>query len=203
MSTSLRLALTPRPTGIHREFVRGHLWWSLMRAEQDRLLPLAPRDLTAPGWDEPAAWRAAERLLARTTARSDLRGIDTLPGLWALVSGDGLAASRMALLPQLFDPLPLGGLVAAVPGPDQLLVVPLDSAGSLDALQILAGSLGQAAERGEEPLSDQLFWFDGRRWVPIPVVHASEDVTVLPPPDFLRALNRLAAIDLVSVAGEA
>ncbi len=203
MSTSLRLALSPRPTDISRELVRDHLWLSLVQSEQDHLYPVRAEDLEGMGLDAIEAWRRAERLLDRTSATSDLREVDTLPGLWFLLSGDGLAATRMALLPRLMAPLPLGGLVAAVPSPDQLLVVPLGSAGALDALQILASALGHAVERVEHPLSDQLFWYDGKRWVPIAVVHATEDITVLPPPDFVRAVNHLAAMDLVSVAGEA
>lgn len=203
MSTSLRLALSSHPTEVSREFVRDHLWLSLVLLDGDGVRPVTPNDLEVMDLDAVTAWKLAEALLDRTSRTTDLRPVDTVDGLSFVVSGDGLAATRMTRLTHLLAPMPLGGIVAAVPSRDQLLVVTLDSARAIDALQVLAAALGHAAERAEEPLSDQLFWYDGRRWVPIAVVHATEDITVLPPPDFVRAMNHLAAMDLVSVAGEA
>jgi len=156
------------------------------------------------------AGAAAESLLAavsdlvrRSTAPTDVLPVDTLPGLFVLVADDGLAASRMCMLPELIRPAPLGGLVVAVPGPDQLMCVPMHSAGSIDALQILASALGHAATHREYVLSDQLFWFDGELWIPVPVQYGDADITVLPPPGFVATVNRLAAMDLVQLAGEA
>ncbi|MCB9686617.1 MAG: hypothetical protein H6738_08030 [Alphaproteobacteria bacterium] len=183
--------------------MRDHLWLSLVLLDGDGVRPVTPNDLEVMDLDAVTAWKLAEALLDRTSRTTDLRPVDTVDGLSFVVSGDGLAATRMTRLTHLLAPMPLGGIVAAVPSRDQLLVVTLDSARAIDALQVLAAALGHAAERAEEPLSDQLFWYDGRRWVPIAVVHATEDITVLPPPDFVRAMNHLAAMDLVSVAGEA
>ena len=118
-------------------------------------------------------------------------------------AADGLAASRIALVPELLGKEALGGFVVAVPSQSQLLCVPLKSARSLDALQILASALGHALTTSDEVLSDQLYWYDGSKWTPITVVHSREEVTVLPPPSFVRTMNRLAAMDLVRIAGEA
>lgn len=203
MSTPLRLALSPHATEVCREFVRDHLWLSLVLLDGDTTRPVTANDLEVLDLDAVTAWRLAEAILDRTSHPADLRPVDTVEGLSFVVSGDGLAATRMTRLPRTMAPLAFGGLVAAVPSRDQLLVVSLDSARALDALQVLAAALSHAYERAEDPLSDQLFWYDGRRWVPLAVVHATEDVTVLPPPAFVRTMNHLAAMDLVKVAGEA
>lgn len=203
MTTPLRIVLVQHPTEVSREFVRGHLYLAVALDGEGTFTPLVQGDLDSLGLSADEAFHVAWDLLKRTTAASDLRPVDTLPGLHFLVAGDGLAASRMALLPDLVDALPLGGFVAAVPGPDQLLCVPLDSARALDALQVLASALGHAANATDNPLSDQMFWFDGQRWIPVAVHHGNEDITVLPPAAFVRTMNHLAAMDLVSVAGEA
>jgi hypothetical protein len=199
----LRVLLTDRPTEVSRELVRGHLHEAVALDHGDVVKPVGASDLEVLALTATEASQHAHALLARTSAPNDVRKVDTLPGLRFVVAGDGLAASRLALLPQLLDPMPLGGIVAAVPGPDQLLCVPLVSARSLDALQTLASALGHAEASRDSLLSDQLFWFDGDTWRPIPVHHGDQDITVLPPADFVEAMNRLASMDLVSTAGEA
>lgn len=203
MTTPLRIVMSSHPTEVSRELVRGHLYLSVALDAEGSLVPVKATDLEVMDLDAEQAFALAMGLLRRTTVRSDLRPVDTLPGLQFLVAGDGLAASRMALLPEMFNPTPLGGIVIAVPGPDQLLCVPLDSARALDALQVLASALGHAANALEHPLSDQMFWYDGTRWIPVAVHHGDEDITVLPPAAFVRTMNHLAAMDMVSVAGEA
>lgn len=203
---SLRLLLTSHPTEVSRPLVEGHLHEGVASDGDGGLIPVTCADLSATGRfpaREEELLDAVTGLVRRTTAPADLRPVDTLPGLFVLVAGDGLAASRMRMLPELFTRLPLGGLVVAVPGPDQLLCVPMHSAGSIDALQILASALGHAATHRDYVLSDQLFWYDGERWVLVPVQHSDEDITVLPPPAFVATVNRLAAMDLVQLAGEA
>jgi len=180
--------------------VEGHLYESVAVESDGELTPLTRAELT--GAPE-ALLDAASGLVRRATAPADLVPVDTMPGLFALVSDDGLAASRMRMLPELIAVPPLGGLIVAVPGPDQLMCVPMQSAGSIDALQTLASALGHAAAHREYVLSDQLFWFDGDRWIPVPVLYGDEDITVLPPPAFVATVNRLAAMDLVQLTGEA
>lgn len=202
--TPFRIVVAPSPTELSRELVRGHLYLSVAQDRDGELTPVTAADVAASGLGADQVFELAMGALKRTTSKGDLRPVDTLPGLQFLVAGDGLAASRMVLLPELLGPVAsLGGAVVAVPAVDQLLCVPLHSARALDTLQVLASALGHALDTVQRPLSDQLFWYDGARWVPLAVIHGDEEVTVLPTPGFVRTMNRLAAIDLVRVAGEA
>ena len=203
MTAPLRIVATSRPTALSRELVRGHLHLAVAQEVDGTYVMSTEADLESSGLDADTTWNLAMSMLRQTTSRSDLRPVDTLPGLMILLSDDGLAASRMVLLPDLIGSAALGGMVVAVPSPDQLLCVPLGSARALDALQVMASALGHALEVLEQPLSDQLFWYDGNRWLPLTVIHGEDEVTVMPPPGFVRTMNRLAAMDLVRVAGEA
>lgn len=203
MTPPLRIVATPRSTELSRELVRGHLYLSVAQEIDGTYMSLTPADLAASGLDVDEMFDLGMSMMRQTTSRADLRPVDTLPGLMFLLSQDGLAASRMALLPELLGSSALGGVVVAVPSPDQLLCVPLRSARALDALQVLASALGHALEALESPLSDQLFWYDGVRWLPLTVIHGDDEVTVMPPAGFVRTMNRLASMDLVRVTGEA
>jgi hypothetical protein len=204
MTPSLRIVATPRSTELSRELVRGHLYLSVAQEIDGSYVSLTAADVANSGLGTDAMFDLGMSMMRQTTSRADLHPVDTLPGLMLLLSQDGLAASRMALLPELLGTThALGGIVVAVPSPDQLLCVPLHSARSLDALQVLASALGHALESLDNPLSDQLFWYDGTRWLPLTVIHGEDEVTVMPPPGFVRTMNRLASMDLVRVAGEA
>jgi hypothetical protein len=203
-SSPYRILLTPSATPLSKELVRGHLHVSVaVPDDEGNHVPLTEAEIALSPLSREEIFDLAMSDLRRTASRADLRAVDTLPGLYLYVARDGLAASRMALLEDLIDTTGLGGAVVAVPTPEQLLCVPLDSAHALDTLQVLASALGHALENSEDPLSDQLFWFDGARWIPLVVIHGEEEVTVLPTPAFVRTMNRLAAMDLVRVAGEA
>jgi hypothetical protein len=203
MIPPLRILITSSAHEVSRELVPGHLWLTVGIERNGTVTPLTAHEVDKLGLDDNALFNAAMSKLRQATARADLRPVDTLPGLFFQVAPDGLAASRMVLLPDLLRVEAFGGLVVAIPSQDQLLCVPLRSARALDALQVLASALGHAMASSDDVLSDQLYWYDGARWIPISVVHGSEEVTVLPPPNFVRTMNRLAAMDLVLVAGEA
>lgn len=199
----LRILLTGHPTEASREVIRDHLFACVAIEDGGIVTPATGRELLEAGLGGEEALELALASLRRGSRPEDLQHVDTLPGLRFMKVEDGLAASRLMLLPELFDPMPLGGLVVAVPEPQQLLCVPMDSATAIDGLQALASAVGHLEATREHLLSDQLFWFDGTRWGPIPVHHGDDDITVLPPPDFLRMMSRLASMDWVQVAGEA
>lgn len=199
----LRTLLMEEPSAVSIELVRDHLYICAGLDGGTDVVPLTAADLVTMGISQSKALDFALTNLRDSTTVTDLREVDTLPGLWFVKASDGNAASRMAILPDLLAPVPLGGIIAAVPEPGQLLCVPLESARAIDAMQALASAVGHLEATRDSLLSDQLFWFDGSRWHPIPVHHGEEDITVLPPPDFMRTMSHVAAMDLVSVAGEA
>ncbi|MBX2797076.1 MAG: hypothetical protein KTR31_05395 [Myxococcales bacterium] len=202
-ASQLRILLTDDATEVGHELVEDHLFVSVGIQSTEGVAPMTTTELTRLGLSPHRAMEIAMARLRRTSEPDDLRVVDTLPGLRFLKVGDGLAASRIAVLPELMKPLPLGGVVVAVPEPSQLLCVPVDSARAIDGLQALASAVGHLEATRDDLLSDQLFWFDGRCWRAIPVHHGEEDITVLPPPDFLSMMSRVASMDWVQVAGEA
>ena len=202
-SRDLRILLSDRPTEVSRELVQNQLFVGVAVDRGGTPEPVTYEELDGMQISPPRALELAMNNLRRVSAAGDLRPVDALPGLLVLRVSDGQAASRLAVLPELIDPMPFGGVVAAVPEPGQLLCVPMDSVRAIDALQALASAVGHAEATRDRLLSDQLFWFDGHRWRPILVEHGDEDITVLPPPDFLEMMGRVASMDLVRVAGEA
>lgn len=160
---------------------------------------------------EMAAWQASPDALVETAVRN-LRGrsssegwypLRAVPGMLVYLAGDGHAASRMMLIRELLDPWPLGGVLASVPTPDQLLVVPLDTLDHLSTVQVLVQSGQLAHSLGREPVSDQVFWHDGARWAHVQVNHSEDTVEVVPPSGFLRMVEKLASLQLSTLPGEA
>ncbi len=106
----------------------------------------------------------------------------------------GAAAARMLILDELVQPAPVAGMVVAVPGPDQLVAVTLDSLEAVESLRVLVNA-SDAAVAGGDPLSNQLFWFDGQDWHHLPVQHLGDEIRILPNGSFMAAVERLAAMD--------
>ena len=145
---------------------------------------------------------AVDNLRLRSSMESwyPLRAV---PGMQVYLAGDGNAASRLLLIRELIKPWPLGGVLASVPTPDQLLVVPMDDLDHLATVQVLVQSGYLAHSLGSEPVIDQVFWHDGVRWHHVQVNHLEDTVEVLPPPGFLKMVERLASLQLAQRVGEA
>ena len=202
-SPSLRLVLLDHPVDASRPFIPGHLHFAVAIEEDGTFSLVTADDLADLDVTLDEAFDDAWARLRTSASATELREVDTLPELRAIVSRDGLASSRMAILPELFAAMPFGGVVVAVPKPGRLLCAPMESAASIDGLQSLASALGHLESTGEQLLSDQLFWFDGADWHVIAVDHGTEDITVQPPDAFVQMMSRLASVDWVQVAGEA
>jgi len=141
--------------------------------------------------------------LRRLTHQSQWEAIPTVNGLYGYNALDGLSASRMLCLDTLLRPWPMEGVLISAPTPNQLLVVPLTDIEALNALRVLVLAGDTAVRVGTNPLSNQVFWFDGAQWEIITVEHMDESVELHPSPRFVEALERLTAITLVSAAAEA
>lgn len=145
---------------------------------------------------------AIENLRTRSTTDAwySLRAV---PGMRVYLAGDGNAGARVLILRDLIQPWPLGGVLVSVPTPDQLIAVPLDDLEQLEAFQVLVQSGRLAHELGREPVSDQVLWIDGGQIAHVHVKHGEDTVEVLPPPHFLKMIEKLAALKMVHAAGEA
>ena len=60
-----------------------------------------------------------------------------------------------------------------------------------------------AHDTAADPLSGNLFWYDGAHWQALRVDSLGDDLTVHPPRQFLATMSRLAAMDFVRAAAEA
>jgi hypothetical protein len=201
MASPLRFMVTARPGACSRELVRGHLYLTVAQEREGSLVELSDEETAGVGREQLIP--LAMSMLRQSTARADVRPVNALPGLHLLVAPDGHAASRMVLLPELLSGEASGGVIVAVPASDKLLIVPVQDTGAIESLEYLASALSRAVETAARPLSDQLFWFDGKRWVPITVKYDESQITVLPPPAFVDEIRRLAAMELVREAAEA
>ena len=204
MQHRFRPRLVSHAEGLTAPFIAGYAHLTLELAggdpvDVDRTLLRAMRISPAAAFEQAMGW------LRAVSGRHELKPVDTVPGMWYASGRVGQVAARLPLLPEWFaEDMPYGGLVAAAPGGQQLLVVPMGHAGALDALRVLAVAVGTAYEHAETPISDQLFWYDGLGWQ---VLHVHRDdsgrVSVLPTDGFVRRVRELSALDLVRTVAEA
>jgi hypothetical protein len=129
--------------------------------------------------------------------------VGPIAGLYAFLAPDGLSASRILNLRDFINPWPAGGVLVAVPTPDQLLAVPLNTNEAMHVIPILVNAAQAAAQAASNPLTDQLFWHDGTELLHIAVVHTASTVRLDPPQAFLDALESLTANAVVPSVGEA
>src|SRR5262245_21187534 len=114
MSPSMRVVVTNEPRTVSRELVSGHLYLTLAKEEDGTYIAADSDDVTDSGMPADDMFTLPMSILRQPTARADVHPVDTLPGLHLLIAEDGLAASRMVLVPELVDGS-LGGVVVAVP----------------------------------------------------------------------------------------
>jgi hypothetical protein len=93
------------------------------------------------------------------------------------------------------------GYFVAVPGRDDLLVLPVNAAGlaHVPLLKTLAEKNHQAAPYS---ISDEVYWVRGGKWQLFRIVMKGGKVTVQPPQEFMEVLQRLAPIEDENAAEE-
>jgi hypothetical protein len=185
------------------ELVPGYLSVSLVLDGVDGSRHVDARDLRTWKVTFEAAFSVAMDNLRRTTLARDFHAVHTAPGLYAWVGQDGLAPARALLVRELLRPWPFAGAILALPTPDQLLVLSLSDMTALEALPMLVETRNIAHALGARPVSEELFWHDGNELHVLEVKHTDEGVVIQPLPAFLRALKRLAALELSGPVAEA
>lgn len=149
-----------------------------------------------------AAAHAVENLRARADEGTEWVELPAAPFVYAMYSEDGDAASRMLVLDEVID-VPLSGVLVAVPTRGQLVVLPLTHYEVLDDLPTLVLGAQLAARASSEPLSTQLFFFDGEGWTTLEVDDTPGETRILPSPGLARALEMLLSQSLAPMVAEA
>jgi hypothetical protein len=157
--------------------------------------PVTPEEQAEWGLDPHELLHLAVAELQRLTHLEDRHQVaDHGQGFDAYLAGDGHSAARMLVVKSLYPEWPMGGVVAACPTADQLLLLPLYDHASLYALDLFARTVHEATQEQDRPLSDQLYWHDGRRWHHVGLLHGIDSLEIDPPTSFATMMGRLALL---------
>ncbi len=203
MAPKLRPHLGSHATDLSMPVIPNHAYLSLVLETEDGPVEVDHEMLDRLGLSPAMAFDSALEWLRDHAGPHEVADVDTVPGMSFIQPDAGQTASRLAVLPDLLDPAPLGGTLVAIPSGNQVLCVPVHSIDAVNALRALAGAVGTAYEHATHPISDQLFWHDGAVWHVVHVDRGEADITVLPPQSFFDRMRQVASMDLVRVAGEA
>ena len=136
-------------------------------------------------------------------AAGEWHSVDTVPGMAFFHANDGMVSERLLLLPRLWPKLPAGGLLAAIPASNRLLIQPLHRYLDVQSLDALANSTQLVHQTADQPLSPHIYWYDGERWDMLFVHAQAEAIELHPPASFLETVERLARLSVHGRAVEA
>jgi hypothetical protein len=137
--------------------------------------------------------RALANLAGQTPANC-FQVIHEESGLRQCGVGDAYDSSRALLLDALLPETAAEGYFVALPGRDELLVLPV-TANSLPYLPVLKGLAEKSFKNAPYSISNEVFWVQGGAWHPFPINIHAEPITVQPPAVFLEVLRRLMPED--------
>jgi hypothetical protein len=149
--------------------IAGGLHAALVLDLPSFVTPVRPADLAA--WEKPAEELVALALEnVRAQEQVDVRPMEIAGTRVYAVSGKSLFVATLGLVVDelLGKPTALGSLVA-MPSAHILLCHSIGDRRSLKALEAMAAGSLQAFESGPSPLSPDLFWKRGDRFVVLPV----------------------------------
>lgn len=95
-------------------------------------------------------------------------------------------------LADLVDPMPPAGALVGLPGRHEFLVHPVDGMSAVHALHPMLALTSHAYHHGPGSLSPHLYWWRGGTLSRLPRVTKAGTTRVLPPDEFLDALNGAA-----------
>jgi hypothetical protein len=142
--------------------------------------------------NEPGAdWltRALANLQARTPADS-FAMLHEESGLRQSRVGDAYDSSRALLLDALLPEHRTWGFLVALPGRDELLVMPVTGA-ALQFLPMLKVVAEKNYQSAPYPISDDVFWIHQEQWRVFGITVQNNEATIEPPPEFLPLLAEL------------
>jgi hypothetical protein len=112
-------------------------------------------------------------------------------GLRQCTVGDAYDSSRALLLDALLPATAAEGYFVALPGRDELLVLPVTGP-SLGFVPLLKSVAEQSFRTAPYAISEEVFWIRGGAWHLFPIELSGDQVTAHPPPAFREILDRLA-----------
>jgi hypothetical protein len=129
--------------------------------------------------------------LRARTPEDCLEPIHEESGLSVCTVGDAYDASRALLMEELLGDQAAQGCFVALPGRDELLVLPVnkDALAHVHLLRVLADKNFKSAPY---PISDQVFWVHQGHWHVFPIDIRGNDVTIRPPEAFLPVFDQLS-----------
>jgi hypothetical protein len=144
-------------------------------------------DTDAPGstWLE----RAVTNLQGKTPADC-FQVLHAESGMRQCGVGDAYDSSRVLLLDLLLPETKADGCFAALPGRDELLVLPVSTPG-LAHVPLLKALAEKNYKTAPYPISDQVYWIQGGVWRRFAIEIRGGQVAVQPPAEFLEILKRL------------
>ncbi|MCI0460940.1 MAG: hypothetical protein L0Z62_28665 [Gemmataceae bacterium] len=111
-------------------------------------------------------------------------------GLRQCLVADAYDSSRALLLDALLPETTGEGYFVALPGRDELLVLPV-TVPALGFVPLLKGIAEKSYRTAPYAITDEVFWVREGTWYPFPIELGSDKVTAQPPPEFLEVLERL------------
>src|SRR5262249_29611959 len=128
--------------------------------------------------------------LAEHTPADCFQIIHEESGLRQCGVGDAYDSSRALLLDKLLPEGHADGYFVALPGRDELLVLPVN-ADALLYLPVLKALAERSFKSAPYSISNGVFWVQGGKWHVFPIDIHSEPASVQPPLEFLEVLRRL------------
>lgn len=191
------------PAGLCTVLVPHHLYVGVCWISHDGLRRVTQEMLDFWGTEFHVVSDIAYWNLRRKTPANGWTEIAMVNGLHTYVAKDKLSSSRLLCLRDLVRPWPFEGVLIAVPTHDQLLVLPMEGLDILQSMRIMVLAGDTARENGTNPLSDQLYWYDGDTWEWLKIQNNQNQIEIQPSARFMDALERITAINLVPTAAEA
>jgi hypothetical protein len=134
--------------------------------------------------------RALANLRARTPPDC-LQEIHEESGMLLCGVADAYDSSRALILDTLLPDATAQGWFVALPGRDELLILPVSQRTfpHVHLLKILALKNFKSAPY---PISDQVYWIQAGTWRPFPIEVGAQEISIRPPVEFLPLLDQLA-----------
>jgi hypothetical protein len=145
--------------------------------------------------------QALANLLQQTPAEC-FKVIHEEVGLYQSSIGDAYDSSRVLLLDSVLPDTRQYGCMVAMPGRDELLVLPV-TAQSLSFLPLLKAVAVKNFKSAPYPISSEVFWIKDGQWRLMAIELSDSQANIQPPEEFLPILHELMPQDEANEEGSA